>query len=114
METEFRENEEAIMEKTETWMGESWNALSEGRDIGNVYFYPSKKALSAEFKWDFELNRVWLSIGSRIMVERSVVPYIVRFIDNIEQYRDQFYDYREALVSKKREIDDLLGIDSQS
>lgn len=113
-EQEFKANEESIREKTEDWMGESWNALSEGRKLGEVYFYPSKKPLSAEFKWDFELDRVWLSIGSRIMVERSVVPYIRRFIDNLEQYRSQFYDYRETMVTKNREIDDLLGIEPQS
>ena len=113
-EQEFKANEETIREKTENWMGESWNALSEGRKLGEVYFYPSKKPLSAEFKWDFELNRVWLSIGSRIMVERDVVPYILRFIENLEQYRDQFYDYRETMVTKNREIDDLLGVEPQS
>lgn len=113
-EREFKANEETIREKTEAWMGESWNALSEGRKLGEVYFYPSKKPLSAEFKWDFELNRVWLSIGSRIMVERSVVPYILRFIENLEQYRNQFYDYRETMVTKNREIDDLLGVEPQS
>ncbi len=111
---EFRANEDLIREKTEAWMGESWNALSKGREIGTVYFYPSKKVLSAEFMWDFELDRVWLSIGSRIMVEQGVVPYILRFIQNAGDYRKAFYDYRKALVAKNREIDDLLGLDPQS
>lgn len=113
-EAEFKANEGRIRDKTESWMGESWNALSEGRPIGEVYFYPSRKPLTAEFRWDFELNRVWLSIGSRIMVEQAVVPYILRFIENLPAYRSQFYDYRETMVSKNREIDDLLGIEPQS
>ena len=113
-EAEFKANEERIREKTEDWMGESWNALSEGRQIGEVYLYPSKKPLSAEFRWDFELNRVWLSIGSRIMVEQAVVPYILRFMENLPIYRNQFYHFRESMVSKNREINDLLGIEPQS
>ena len=113
-EREFLANEERIREQTEDWMGESWNALNTGREIGSVYFYPSRKALSAEFMWDFELERVWLSIGSRIMVQREVVPYLLRLVENLPAHRDRFYEFREALQSKNQEIDALLGLDAAS
>jgi len=109
---EFKDNIDVIKDKTEDWMGESWNALSEGRKIGDVYFYPSRKSLTAEFKWDFEINRIWMAIGSRIIVERDVVPYILHLVERVGQYRNQFYDYRKAMVTKNKEINTLLGIDS--
>jgi hypothetical protein len=63
----FRAYRDVIKSKKENWMNDSNQAIGQGRPIGEVYFYPSKKELVAEFNWDFELNRVWMSFGSRIM-----------------------------------------------
>jgi hypothetical protein len=111
VEARFRENESMIREKTEDWMGESWGALAGGRALGEVYFYPSRKELLAEFAWDLELGRVWMSIGSRIIVERDVVPFITHLVENLDRYRSQFFEYREEIASKNQAIDDLLGVE---
>ena len=110
-ERDFRAHEDTIREKTEEWMGESWATLNQGRHIGEVYFYPSKTDLAAEFMWDFEIDRIWLSIGSRIMVENEIVPYILHMCQNLETYRNLFYEYRESVKQKNSEIDALLGIE---
>jgi hypothetical protein len=101
-----------IEEKTEDWMGESWQAIGEGRPLGEVFFYPSKKSLQAEFHWDFELDRVWLSMGSRIFVDQEAVPYLSHMIGRLDAYKKSFFEYRETIKSKNREIDTLLGVNS--
>lgn len=100
-----------IKGKTEDWMGESWQALGKGRPLGDVYFYPSKKPLQAEFNWDFELDRVWLSMGSRTIVSHEVVPYIHHMVQRLDAYKKSFFEFRETMKSKNNEIDALLGID---
>ncbi len=106
----FLESRERIEEETEDWMGASWEAFSDGRPIGSVYFYPSQKELEAEFNWDFELDRVWLSIGQRIFLDHDMVPFLHHYLNHIEDYADQFYDYRAQLNEKNEQIDRILGI----
>lgn len=105
----FKDAEDLIREKTEDWMGESWEALNEGRQLGEVYFYPSRKEMGAHFNWDFELERVWLSMGNQINIDREVVPYLVRMVDRINDYQSWFYDFRETTNDRNKEIDEILG-----
>lgn len=106
----FRANLELIRAKEENWMTESWQALNEGRPVGEVYFYPSLKALDSAFHWDFELNRVWMSIGSRIIVDETLVPYLLHGLQRLNRYEDAFYEYRDEVQKRNQEIDTLLGV----
>lgn len=108
----FSENRDAIKEQSEDWMTDSWELIGKGRPTGDVFFYPSKKPLKTEFNWDFELNRVWLSMGNRIFVDQEVVPFLSHMMGKLSDYRDLFYKYRETIKSKNREIDTLLSVNS--
>lgn len=106
----FLTNRDDIEDKTEDWMSESWEAIGKGRPLGDVFFYPSKKPLMTKFNWDFELDRVWLSMGDRIFVDQEVVPYLSHMIERLDAYKKSFFEYRETIKSKNREIDNLLGV----
>jgi hypothetical protein len=106
----FEELKEVIQDKTEPWMAESWQALADPRSVGTVYFYPTKKPLEAAFNWDFELNRVWLSVGARIIVDQEVVPYLRHLMGNLDSYRSAFLEYRDSLKNRNQEIDSLLRV----
>jgi hypothetical protein len=107
----FRAYRDVIRTKREDWMSDPRQVIGQGRPLGTVYFYPSRKDLSAEFNWDFELNRVWMSFGSRIMIDERVIPYIQHMIESLDEYRDLFGDYGSQVQKINREIDDLLGVD---
>ena len=109
----FLENRKDIEALREKWMIDSQDLIGQGRDMGEVFFYPSKKTLKTEFNWDFELNRVWLSMGNRVFVDQEVVPYLIHVVERFDEYQQLFFEYRETIKSKNREIDTLLDIHSR-
>ena len=108
----FQNNRDTIKGQSEDWMTDAWELIGKGRSTGDVYFYPSKKPLKTEFNWDFELNRVWLSMGDRIFVDQEVVPFLSHMMGRLNDYQNLFYQYRETVKSKNREIDTLLSANS--
>ena len=108
----FLENRKDIEALQEDWMTDAKELIGRGRYMGDVFFYPSKKPLKTEFNWDFELDRIWLSMGDRVFVDQEVVPYIIHVIDHLDDYQQLFFEYRETIKSKNREIDTLLGVRS--
>jgi hypothetical protein len=109
----FHINRDVVESKTEEWMGEGWNALAAGRKLGSVYFYPSKKQLDTTFNWDLELNRVWLAMGSRIIIEREIVPFVLHLVKNADSYRNQLSALRNSLDKRNQEIDSLLRLSAK-
>lgn len=108
---QFRDNEDAIVETRQGWMGDGWNAVAGPRKLGNVYFYPTKQTMEATFNFDPEMKRIWLNMGSRVFMDHQVVPYIMRMVTQIPAYQDRLVSLRNDLGKTNDQIDGMIGAD---
>ncbi len=73
-------------------------------DIGDVYFYPSKRKFPAQFTGDFEDRTYALRLGGAVSLTRETVPAIRHLLENLHRYQDE---YRSRLEARERQMEEF-------